>query len=71
MEDVLLKTEGEYTVPYYDNKASVYQEGPYGFWFIKLERGMTPKEFKGSFTSPDAAITLIKSHEKAKKALKG
>lgn len=59
------------TISYFDNKAILEQKGPYGHWFLRLERGVTPKEFSGAFTNPGAAIEIVKSHEQLKKNTKG
>lgn len=56
-----------YEVPYMDNVAKIYQEGPYGLWKIKLARGQTPGAFSGDFTSPNVAQLLIKTYEYNKK----
>ena len=70
MDDVLLRPEGEYSIPYFENKATIYQNGPVGFWFIKLERGVTPKELKGAYTDPGTAVKAVEGLLAAKKFLK-
>ena len=58
------------SVSYFDNKANIFRDGPYDFWYIKLERGVTPKELTGAFTSKDTAEIAVKSLEASKKFLK-
>lgn len=50
-----LRTE----VPYLDNTAIIEKKGPYGFWFVRLERGQNPKHFEGSFTSVEEAKKAV------------
>ena len=34
-----------------NNMVHVYKDGPYGFWYVKLEKGQIPAKLKCSFTS--------------------
>jgi len=57
-----------FKVPYMENQAIVFQDGPYGLWKIKLERGQTPVAFLGEFTSPSMAVSVVKIYEENKKS---
>lgn len=59
-----------HSVKYMENKAIIFQNGPFGFWYIRLERGMTPKELKGAYTSPSNAVNAVTALEDYKKNLK-
>lgn len=41
------------------NKVHFIQDGPYGFWFVHLDKGASPKELRGMFTSFDQAVKAV------------
>lgn len=42
------------------NKYIVELRDPYGFWHIHMEKGQTPAELQGAYTTFDKAETAVK-----------
>lgn len=52
-----------------NNVVHIRKDGPYGFWFISLEKGNLPVHLKGSYTSfyeAEKAVTLYYVNEKGR-----
>ena len=52
-----------------NNMVHVYKQDPYGFWFVKLEKGQIPDKLKGAFTSfyeAEKAVTYYYRDEKGR-----
>lgn len=47
-------------VPYLSNKAIISRRGPYGHYVIRLAKGITPREFEGTWTTLESATKQIK-----------
>lgn len=52
-----------------NNVVHIKKEGPYGFWFISLEKGQLPNQLKGSYTSfleAEKAVSFYYINEKGR-----
>jgi hypothetical protein len=60
MEEEVLRRE----VPYFDNTAIIERDGnPYGFFIVRLKRGLSPKEFEGYYTTLVDAERVVRRTE--------
>lgn len=48
------------TMNLHNNVVHVYKEGPYGMWFVRLEKGNLPDKLKGAYTSFYEAEKAVK-----------
>lgn len=48
------------------NKLLVKREDPYGFWHVNYERGVTPQDLSGAYTSAEQALAAIEIYLKKK-----
>jgi hypothetical protein len=59
------------TYPYKGNKAFIERKGPFGFWFVRLERGEVPEKLKEvSYTTVENAAKAIFNEEQRSQAKK-
>lgn len=52
-----------------NNVVHIKKQGPYGFWFVSLEKGNLPDRLKGSYTSfleAEKAVGLYYINEKGR-----
>lgn len=64
MEQEELKKE----IPYFDNIAIIERDGnPYGFFIVRLKRGLSPKEFEGYYTTLIDAERVVRRTEAKRK----
>jgi len=64
-----MEENAETIVDYFDNKAIISPDGVYALYKIRLQRGQTPAELLGSYTSEEEAIKAIRARlSKGKRA---
>lgn len=44
------------------NKVHIEQQGPFGYWYVHLDKGGSPKGIKGAFTTYEDALKAVKSY---------
>lgn len=49
-------------IQYGKNKFIMERLDPYGFWHVHLQRGTTPKELSGAYTTTSSCFTAIKNY---------